>query len=97
MNSELLLEMLYVASISSIISAAFIQKIKELFLLGKTFNSIISFITSYIIGFFYALSFYSPVILYAVWIGVFTLIGAESLYKTFKGFFGLNSVSNQKK
>ena len=96
MNSELL-NMLYVASIASIISSQVIQKVKQTFNFGSIFNKLISIFLSYGIGLCYALSFYTSNLLYALWIGLFTLIGAEGLYKTFKGYFGLESSDNEKK
>ena len=90
-NKELFLDILSVSVVSSIISSQAIQKIKETFNFGVTFNKIISIFLSFGIGFCYSLSFYTANILYAVWIGIFTLIGAEGLYKTFKGYFGLTS------
>ena len=90
-NSELLLDMIYVAAIASIISSQAIQKIKETLSFGKIGNGIISIFLSISIGICYALCFYTSNLLYAIWIGLFTLIGAEGLYKTFNGFFGLES------
>ena len=90
-NSGLLLDMIYVAAIASIISSQAIQKIKDTFNFGKIGNSIISIFLSISIGICYSLSFYTSNLLYAIWIGLFTLIGAEGLYKTFRGFFGLKS------
>lgn len=88
-NSKLLLDMIYVSVIASIISSQAIQKIKTTFNFGRVFNGIMAIFLSVAIGVWYALSFYTSSLLYAAWIGLFTLIGAEGLYKTFKGFFGL--------
>lgn len=96
MNSEIILELISVSLIASVISSQLIQKIKETFNLGSLFNSIISIFISFAVGFSYSYSFYSDNILYSIWIGLFTLIGAEGLYKALSGKFGLNSVSNQK-
>ena len=96
-NSELLLDMIYVSVIASIISSQAIQKIKTIFNFGRIFNGIMSIIISVSIGVWYALSFYTSSLLYAGWIGLFTLIGAEGLYKTFKGFFGLEGKENMEK
>lgn len=96
MNSEIILELISVSLIASVISSQLIQKIKETFNLGSLFNSIISIFISFGVGFSYSYSFYSDNILYSIWIGLFTLIGAEGLYKALCGKFGLNSVSNQK-
>ena len=52
--------------------------------LGKKFNKIVSLFVSFGGGFCYALSFYTSSMLYAIWIGLFTLVGASGLYKTFK-------------
>lgn len=95
MNSELLLDMIYVSTIASIISSQAIQKIKGTLNFGKIGNSIISIFLSISIGICYALCFYTSNLLYAIWIGLFTLIGAEGLYKTFNGFFGLESKSKR--
>lgn len=91
MNKELLLDLIYISILASIISSQTIQKIKEIFNLSRIFNSILSLFLSFIIGFCFSISFYSVNLLYAVWIGLFTLVGAEGLYKTFKGYFGLGS------
>lgn len=90
MSRELLLELLSVSLISSIISSQLIQKVKETFNLGNLFNRIISIFISFGVGFCYSYSFYSTNTLYSIWIGLFTLIGAEGLYKSFSGKFGLN-------
>lgn len=92
MDSKLLFDLIEVALICSIISSQAIQKIKATLKLSKTFNGIMSIVISFTIGFGYALSFYNSSMLYATWIGIFSLIGAEGLYKTFKGFFGLDKV-----
>ncbi len=97
MNNELLLDLLYISTISSIISSQVIQKMKQTFNFGSVFNKLISIFLSFGIGICYALSFYTSNLLYAIWIGLFTLIGAEGLYKTFKGYFGLSSGDNEKK
>lgn len=95
MNKELFLEMLSVSLITSVISSQAIQKIKETFKLGNLFNGIIAIVLSFGIGFCYSLSFYTSNLLYATWIGIFTLIGAEGIYKSFKGTFGLKSANNK--
>lgn len=95
-NSDLLLHMIYVSAIASIISSQAIQKVKSMLGGGKRFNAFISIVISLGIGISYAVSFYTTNILYACWIGIFTLIGAEGLYKTFKGFFGLSGSSRDR-
>ena len=87
--------MLQIAIITSIISSQFIQKLKMVMKSSNTVNHIMSGIISFIIGYLYTKSFYKYGTLYDIWIGFFTLIGAEGMYKTFKGFFGLESASNK--
>lgn len=96
-NNKLLVDLLYVSIIASIIASQAIQKVKETFKLNSTFNNVLSIIMSFSIGFSYALTFYTTNLVYAIWIGIFTLIEARSLYKTFKGFFGLESISKENK
>lgn len=95
MNNELVLNMIYVSIIASFISSQAIQKIKEVFNKSSMFNKIISLFLSFTIGVVYSLSFYNSNIIYALWVGLFTLIGAQGLYKTFKGYFGLESIQNK--
>ena len=96
MSSEIILELLSVSLIASIISSQLVQKIKEMMNLGTLFNKIIALIISFGVGFCYSYSFYCTSILYSLWIGLFTLIGADGLYKSFNGKFGLNSLSIKK-
>ena len=97
MNFDKVFDFLYISMIASVISSQAIQKMKETFGGSNLFNRIMSSIISFFIGFSFSLSFYSSVILYAIWIGLFTLIGAEGLYKTFNGYFGLSSLEKNKK
>ena len=96
MNSNTFINMLYIAIIGGIISSQIIQKIKSIIKLSSCFNHILSFIVSFIVGFSYAYTFYSTNIVYDIWIGLFTLIGAERMYQVFKGSFGLKSSNNEK-
>lgn len=97
MNKELLFDMLYISALASIISSQLIQKVKQTFNFGSKFNKILSIIISFIVGICYALSFYTSNLSYAIWIGLFTLIGAEGLYKAFNGYFGLKSSNSDNK
>ena len=96
MNNVIVFELMYVSLITSIVSSQVIQIIKETLKLCSIFNKIIALIVSYGIGFCYAYSFYSNNWLYALWIGLFTMIGAERLYKSFQGKFGLESITKEK-
>ena len=96
-DNSLLIDFIYISLFSSIISSQTIQKLKETFNYDNIFNKIMSSLVSFGIGFIFSLSFYSSVLLYAFWIGLFTLIGAERLYKTFNGYFGFSSLDKNKK
>ena len=95
MNNDLITEMVSVAIFASIISTGFIQKLKQTFGLSSFLNKILSLFFSFALGFLFSLSFYSSDIIKDLWIGLFTSVGAETLYKTFKGTLGLES--SQKK
>ncbi len=96
MDGNLFLDMLRIAIIASIISSQIIQKIKHIMKLSKRLNKLLSAIISFGVGYAYTLSFYSSHLIYAIWIGIFTLIGAEGMYKSFKGSFGLQSLTEEK-
>lgn len=95
MDGNLFIEMVHVAIIGSIISSQAIQKIKHIIKLSKRFNKFISIVISFVIGYTYAFCFYSSNRVYDIWIGIFTLIGAEGMYRSFKGSFGLESVNGE--
>ena len=95
MDGNLFIDMLHIAIIGSIISSQIIQKIKHIMKLSTRFNKFLSSLISFITGYSYAICFYSPNKVYAIWIGLFTLIGAEGMYKSFKGSFGLESLNNK--
>lgn len=97
MSNDIILELLFVSMAASVISTQLIQKIKSLFNFGKVFNNIVSIFISIGIGFIYSYSFYSHNILYSIWISLFTLIGAESIYKMFNNKYGIDSISKEKK
>lgn len=96
MDGNLFLDMLHMAIIGSIISSQIIQKFKHIVKKSSKFNKFISSIISFIIGYAYAYCFYTTKVVYDIWIGVFTLIGAEGMYKSFKGSFGLETINNGK-
>ena len=94
-NEDFLLESLSVSLVASIIATNTIQKIKDTFKFNHLVNSIISLILSYLIGMMYSITFYKPDIICSLWIGLYTMIGAERLYKAFNGYFGLNSANEK--
>ena len=85
LNLDLIKEVLIVAMASSVITTAFVQKIKESFTFKKSNRLVIvSFVASMILGTLFALSFSDIGLKYALWSGVVSFIGADTLYKMFE-------------
>lgn len=97
MNIDLIKSLLLVAIASSILSTAFVQKIKGLpiFKCSNCFLYI-SFITSMLIGIIFTLSFTDYDIVEALWIGLFSFLGADTIYKAFedKVFASFSTINN---
>ena len=93
MDFDIVLELLMVSMSASIICTELIQKIKEIFNFGKLFNKVLSFIVSFSVGVLYSYSFYTNNILYSVWIGLFTFIGAENIYKAYSSKYVTKSTT----
>ncbi len=98
MNIDLIKSLLLVAIASSIVSTAFVQKIKAMSIC-KCSNCVIyiSFFVSMIFGVMFTLSFTSYNIIDSLWIGLFSFLGADSLYKAFedkifKSYSTLNNI-----
>lgn len=83
MELELIKQLLLIAIGASIISTATIQKIKEQ-LSNKKWLYFTSLIVSMAIGILFAICFSEVSIISSVWVGLFTWIGADSLYKAFE-------------
>ena len=85
MNYDLIKSLLIIAISSSIISTSFIQKIKTISIL-KCSNCLIyiSFFISMLFGIVFTISFTNYDIISALWVGLFSFIGADSLYKAFE-------------
>lgn len=85
MDFELLKQLLVIAISASVISTAFMQKIKESCLLSSTLQTcyliMISFGVSMIVGTLFALTFANTTFGEALWVGLFTFVGADSIYK----------------
>ena len=80
---ELIKNVLIVGIGAGIITTALVQKIKE-GLKTKKYLILISFIVSMIIGTLFAKYFSDLSIIYCLWAGLFSFIGADVLYKTFE-------------
>lgn len=101
LNIDLLKSILIIAISSSVITTAFVQKIKEN-LNTKKYITLISFITSLIIGTLFSKFFSDINWIYSIWAGVFSFIGADALYlafedKIFKRFTDLEKIKEIKR
>ncbi len=90
MNLNILTDIISNASIASLIATQAIQYLKDNF---KINNSVIFAILEFIIGTLFSLSFTNLGIINSLWCGFIVIIGAEALYKIFKGKLGLKSNS----
>ena len=84
MNIELLQKLLIAAMTSSVIACAFIQKTKGMFKSSK-WVAVYSFIINIIIGIAYCLTFTEISLINSAWVGVFSYLGADTLYKALEG------------
>ena len=91
MNLKLLTDILSTASLASLIATQAIQYIKDNF---KINNCFIFILLEFIIGTLFSLSFTNLGIINSLWCGFIVIIGAEALYKIFKGKLGLKSSNN---
>ena len=93
---DLIKNVLIVAIASGIITTNLVQKIKEN-LKNKNHLCLISFGISMVIGTLFSMCFSDLTIVYSLWVGLMTFIGADLLYKAFedkifKPFSKLNEV-----
>lgn len=101
MNLELLKQVLIVGISASIFSTATIQKIKEQ-LKSKKWLFFISLIISIGIGIFFTLSFTELKVINAIWVGITTWVGSDTIYrafedKIFKKFSDINNITEIKR
>lgn len=97
MNIDLIKILLVISCASSILSSAFIQKIKCITLIkSSSYLIYISFLISMIFGVVFTLSFTDYDIINALWVGLFSFLGADSLYKAFedKIFMSYSNINN---
>ena len=81
---EYLQELLFIAIILSTISCTFIQKTKALFKNSKYIN-IYSFIINILLSILFCYSFTNIGLISSIWVGLFSYLGADSIYKTLEG------------
>lgn len=83
-NIDLLQEQLIVAMVVSVITVAFIQKTKGMFKKSKHIQ-IYSFIVNLVLGVLFSIYFTKTTIIGGLWVGLFSFIGADSLYQALEG------------
>jgi len=81
---EYLQELLIISIALSTITCTFIQKTKVLFKTSK-YLMIYSFFVNIICGILFCKTFTTIDISTSIWVGLFSFIGADSIYKTLEG------------
>ena len=81
---EYLQEFLIIGIALSTITCAIIQKTKIMFISSK-FIVIYSFIINLLIGIIFCLTFTDITLPTSLWIGLFSFLGADSIYKSLEG------------
>jgi len=84
LDIKLLQELLIMAIAVSVIAVAFIQKTKGMLKKSKWINPY-SFIVNMILGLIFCVSFTETSIINSLWVGLFSYIGADTLYKSLEG------------
>ena len=84
MYIELFKKVLFVAIVISTISCAFIQKTKFKFKSSK-FLTLYSFFINMLISICFCNNFTNFSLVYSIWVGFFSFIGADTLFKTLEG------------
>lgn len=84
MNVDLLQKLLVIAITVSVIVCAFVQKTKGLFKSSKVI-SVYSFIVNMILGVLFCITFTDVSIDKGAWVGFFSFVGADTLYKSLEG------------
>lgn len=85
MNFELIKTLLIISISSSILSTTFMQRIKESNIFKSSDYLIyISFLISMIFGILFTLTFTEYSLIYSLWVGLFSFLEADTLYKAFE-------------
>lgn len=84
MNIDLLKQLLAIAIVLSIVTVAFIQKTKSIFRTSK-FIGLYSAIVNVGFAIVFCLSFTEISIVNSLWVGLFSFLGADTLYKSLEG------------
>ena len=81
---EILKKILFISLIISTISCSFVQKTKFNFKSSK-FLTLYSFFINMFISILFCLSFTNFNIVYGLWVGFFSFIGADTIFKILEG------------
>lgn len=81
---NLLQELLIIAIAVSVIAVAFIQKTKGIFKKSKWIE-LYSFVVNMVLGIVFCLTFTETSIVNSLWVGGFSFLGADTLYKSLEG------------
>ena len=85
LDFELIKNILIIAMASSIITTAFVQKIKEAIEFKKSSRLVIvSFTVSMVVGTLFSLTYGNVNFVNSLWVGLFSFIGADAIYKVFE-------------
>lgn len=84
LNLEYLRDLLIISIALSTITCAFIQKTKSCFETSK-YICIYSLLINIVIGVIFCLTFTDIMFPNSLWIGLFSFIGADTIYKTLEG------------
>lgn len=83
-NFDFLKQLLIISIALSTITCAFIQKTKRLFKKSK-YISLYSFIVNITIGIIFCITFTDINFPTSIWVGLFSFLGADTLYKSLEG------------
>lgn len=83
-DMDLLEQLLIIAIALSVITCSFIQKTKGIFKKSKWIN-IYSLVVNLVFGVVFCMSFTETDFINGLWVGLFSYIGADTLYKTLEG------------
>ena len=84
LDITLLQELLVIAIAVSVIAVAFIQKTKGMFKKSKWVNPY-SFVVNMILGILFCMTFTEVGFVNSLWVGGFSYLGADTLYKSLEG------------
>lgn len=84
LDLEYLQKMLIISIALSTITCAFIQKTKKLFKTSK-YLSLYSFIINLFIGIIFCITFTDINFPSSLWVGLFSFLGADTIYKSLEG------------